>query len=681
MAETFRIGVDIGGTFTDVVAQDERGNIRFFKTPTTREDESIAVVQSVERLASEWGISPASISRFAHGTTVATNAVLERRGAKIGLITTRGFRDVLEIGRQMRHEMYRAILKSETPTFLAPGALRREVSERIAHDGSVLEVLSDEELLREAAALVDAGVEAIAICFLFSFANPQHEIRAGELIAKKYPDLSVVLSHEVDPQFREYERTVVTAFDAYVKPVINRYLGRLEAGLESKGVAAPLQVIQSRGGLMASSVARQRPVQLFLSGPAAGVIGAQRVGESAGVEDLITVDVGGTSSDIALIRKGEVLIRSEGYVDGYTVRVPMVDVNSIGSGGGSIAWLDAGNGLRVGPRSAGSKPGPACYGRGGDLPTVSDASVVLGYINPDNFAGGALTLKPELAREAIRKHVADRLGLSVEEAAIGIHRVANAQMAEGIRLVSVKQGVDPRNFALVPLGGGGGMHVAPLAEDLGMTRVLVPRYPGVLCAYGLLSAPIEHATSSAYGRELHTVTVEDVKEAFVDLDTKCDALMSGESIGDAPIERRYFADVCFVGQSYTLEVPIDFGGNDPLASLHEAFKEMHLRVYGHCAAGQVRLVNLRAVHRVMPPSLPLAKVATSGEDAGSTTRPIWLAGRAESVSARILQREAMPVGYSFEGPAIVEQADTTTLVLPNWKGHVDDAGNLLLHRQ
>ncbi|MBN3766176.1 hydantoinase/oxoprolinase family protein [Burkholderia sp. Ac-20365] len=682
MAETFRVGVDIGGTFTDVVAQDERGRIQFFKTPTTREDESIAVVEAIGQLAASYGIEPASVVRFAHGTTVATNAVLERRGARIGIVTTRGFRDVLEIGRQMRRDMYRAVLKPETPSFLASGEFRLEVGERIAHDGTVLEAMQDADLLEAVGKLVDAGVDAIAICFLFSFVNPAHELRARELIEQAWPDLSVALSHEVDPSFREYERTVVTAFDAYVKPVIDGYLRRLDDGLRREGVGAPLQVIQSRGGLMASTVARERPVRLFLSGPAAGVIGAQRVGDSAGIRNLITVDVGGTSSDIALISEGEALIRSEGYVDGYTVRVPMVDVNSIGSGGGSIAWIDAGGGLRVGPRSAGSQPGPACYGRGGTFPTVTDASVVLGYIDPAYFAGGALTLEPDRAREAIYTHIARPMGVSVEHAALGIHRVVNAQMAEGIRLVSVKQGVDPRGFSLLPLGGGGGMHVTSLAADLGMSRVLVPRYPGVLAAYGLLSAPVEHEASSAFGQDIDRTSIAAVNAALDVLDARCDALMASEAIGSEALQRRYFADVCFVGQSYTLEVSFDRAHGAPLEALVEAFYAQHHRVYGHCTAGRVRIVNLRSVHRVPAPRVPdTAYAPTRDGEPKTSTRPIVISPESGPVDARVLRRESLPVGFTFEGPAIVEQADTTTLVHPGWHGEVDAAGNLLLNRR
>ena len=673
------VAVDIGGTFTDVVCRDGEGRLRYFKVPTTRRDESIAVLDSVARIAAEWGIAPEAIERFAHGTTVATNAVLERRGAPMGLITTRGFRDVLEIGRQMRHRMYDVVLQPETPIFLAPGARRLEVSERVDAAGNVLVPLDEAEVERAAQALVDQGVEAIAICFLFSFANPAHERRARDIVATRFPHLFVAVSHEVDPAFREYERTVVTSFDAYVKPVIDRYLRRLEDGLGQARVGAPLQVMQSRGGLMVSQVARRRPVRLFLSGPAAGVIGAQLVGESSGISDLITVDVGGTSADIALISKGKPMVRAEGWVDGYPIRVPMVDVNSIGTGGGSIAWLDGAGGLRVGPRSAGSEPGPACYGRGGELPTVTDASVVLGYIDPSYFAGGSLRLDPALAERAIRKRVAEPLKMSLHEAALGIHRVLNAQMAEGIRMVSVRQGLDPRRFALLPLGGGGGMHATALARELAIGRIVVPRFPGVLSAAGLLAAPVEHEVSAAFGRPLEDLSMPEVRAALQALDRDAAALMAQESLREASVTHAYYADVCYIGQAYTIEVPFEAGDDGALARIYADFLEQHERIYGYSTRAPARIVNLRAVHRAGG-AVALDAPAVSGTPADPVKgeRRIRVAAERDFVAATVLDRASMAPGYTFRGPAIVEQPDTTTLVEPGWTGRVDEAGNILL---
>ncbi|MDP6343510.1 MAG: hydantoinase/oxoprolinase family protein, partial [Alphaproteobacteria bacterium] len=405
------IGVDIGGTFTDVVCRPPEGPPHILKLPTTRDDPGVAVLEAVRQLRAAGALADGEVARFVHGTTAATNAVLERRGATLGLLTTRGFRDVLEIGRQFRQALYSVKLTPETPVFLAPRAFRLEVTERVDAEGRVTEPLDEAEVVAAADELVEMGAEAIAIVFLFSFLNPDHERRAAALIRDRHPGLAISLSAEVDPAFREYERTAVTAFDAYIKPVVDGYLDRLEQGLRQAGVAAPLQIMQSRGGLSGTGVARERPVRMFLSGPAAGVMGARGIGAEMGEGDLISIDMGGTTCDIALVEGGEPTVRQEGAIDGFPVRVSMVDVNPIGAGGGSIAWIDGAGGLRIGPRSAGSEPGPACYGRGGAAATVTDASLLLGYLDPDNFADGAVPLRPELARQAIAETVAEPLGL------------------------------------------------------------------------------------------------------------------------------------------------------------------------------------------------------------------------------------------------------------------------------
>jgi N-methylhydantoinase A len=590
------IGVDIGGTFTDVVVRGCGAPTRIMKIPSTRNDPSMAVLEALEQMEADWGLPPQRVMRFVHGTTIATNAVLERKGSRVGLITTRGFRDVIEIGRQMRHQMYDLALDPETPTFLAPGRLRREIRERISATGEVLEALDEKEVAAAADELISAGAQAIAVIFLFSFLNDAHERRAREIIAARHPDIFVSLSAEVDPAFREYERTVVTAFDAYVKPVVDRYVADLDARLVAAAVPAPLQIMQSRGGISGSATARLRPVRLFLSGPAAGVIGARMVGEAAGARDLITVDIGGTSCDIALIENGTPALRSEGRIDGYPVRVSMVDVNSIGAGGGSVAWLDAAGGLRVGPHSAGSEPGPACYGLGGNEPTVTDASIVLGYLDPEHFAGGRLKLRPELSREALDRVVARPLNLSVEQAALGIHRIVNAQVAEGIRLVSIRQGHDPRRFTLLPLGGGGALHACALAEELGIERILIPRNPGVLSAAGLLAAPVEHEVSAALPRPVDDLDIVEVHRSLEHLDARCRALMAQENVLSGDITRRYFADVCYAGQSYHLAVPFEPDAAEPFAALTAAFYAAHERTYGFAPKTSIRLVNLRTVH-------------------------------------------------------------------------------------
>jgi N-methylhydantoinase A len=674
------IGVDIGGTFTDVVVRGPGAPTRIMKIPSTRNDPSMAVLEALEQIEADWGLPPQQVTRFVHGTTIATNAVLERKGSRVGLITTRGFRDVIEIGRQMRHQMYDLALDPETPTFLAPGRLRREIRERISATGEVLEALDEKEVAAAADELISAGAQAIAVIFLFSFLNDAHERRAREIIAARHPDIFVSLSAEVDPAFREYERTVVTAFDAYVKPLVDRYLADLDARLVAAAVPAPLQIMQSRGGISGSATARLRPVRLFLSGPAAGVIGARMVGEAAGARDLITVDIGGTSCDIALIENGAPALRSEGRIDGYPVRVSMVDVNSIGAGGGSIAWLDAAGGLRVGPHSAGSEPGPACYGLGGNEPTVTDASIVLGYLDPEHFAGGRLKLRPELSREALDRVVARPLNLSVEQAALGIHRIVNAQVAEGIRLVSIRQGHDPRRFTLLPLGGGGALHACALAEELGIERILIPRNPGVLSAAGLLAAPVEHEVSVALPRQVEELDIVEARRSLEHLDARCRSLMAQENVSAGDVKRRYFADVCYAGQSYHLAVPFEPDAADPFAALTAAFYAAHERTYGFAPKASVRLVNLRAVHSAAGAQEPPDLWTPADRSPLRRHAPILLPERPAPVDAAVYDRAALKAGGAFDGPAIIEQDDTTTLLTPGWRARVDALGNLVLAR-
>lgn len=669
------IGIDIGGTFTDIVCRRDDGAVRIAKLPTTRVDPSRAVLSALELARDAWGVPPSAISRFVHGTTVATNAVLERKGARIGLITTEGFRDVLEIGRQMRQQMYDLVLRPQTPVFLAPRRYRQEVRERLDAQGRVLIPLDEESVQRAVGELVAAGVQAIAVCLLFSFLDPTHEQRIRDLIGARWPALPVSLSSDVDPAFREYERTCATAFDAYLKPVVADYLANMERSLATAGTRVPLQVMQSRGGLMSSAIARQRPVRLFLSGPAAGVVGGIEAGRAAGFGDLITVDIGGTSCDIALVRDGAPLIRSEGLIDGYTVRVPMVDVTAIGAGGGSVAWLDGAGSLRVGPHSAGSEPGPACYGRGGDQPTVTDASVVLGYVEPARFAGGTMTLQPALAHEAIERVVARPLGMTVEDAALGMHRVLNAQMAEAIRLVSIGRGIDPRGFALVSLGGGGPMHGCALADELGIRTVIVPVHPGVLSAAGLLGAAVEHELATAFPRALADLRADELRPALRALDERCTALMRQEDVQDADI--RHFADVCYIGQSHHLEVPLD--SRDP-ERIYQSFLVAHERVYGHSTRVPAKIVNLRTVHRSHPGTVAMAATQRM-TPCPPTRRAIRVRAHGAPVSAGIWQRDALVDRQRVPGPAVIEQADTTTLVEPGWVARAMSSGILLLEKE
>lgn len=675
----FEIGVDIGGTFTDIVCYRGGEPLHLMKVSSTRSDPCEGVLNALGTIRERWDIEPRHISRFVHGTTVATNAVLERKGATVGLITTAGFRDVLEIGRQSRRALYSIILEPETPGFLVPGARRKEAVERVAATGEVLVPLDEVSVARAAGELVEQGVRSIAVSFLFSFLHPHHELRARDLILEAYPDVEVSLSCEVNPAFREYERTLVTVFDSYIKPAVRGYMARLEKGLADAGVSAPLEIMHSRGGTAVAALARERPVRLFLSGPTAGVIGASMVGRSIGSDDLITIDIGGTSSDIALVSNGKALIRPEGVIDGYTVRAPMIDVNSIGSGGGSIAWLDNLGGLRVGPQSAGSDPGPACYGRGGTDATVTDASLVLGYLNPDNFAGGSVKLDREKALTAIGEKIARPLGHSIEEAALGIHRVINAQMAEGIRLVSIRQGLDPRNFTLIPLGGAGPLHATALARELGMTRIGVPRRPGVLSAVGLLVAEIEHDASAAFPRFLDDTKLEEVRALLKELDRQCGSQMALEKVFAEQVTVRYFADICYVGQAHYLEIPLHIDEPDPLGRLYQEFLAAHDQIHGHSTNSPARIVNLRTVHRsggrrgVDDLDRPVqAGQSRKGE------RRVLFAGSDAPLSTAIYNRAALESESAITGPAILEQSDTTVLIEPGWRAHCVARGAVLI---
>lgn len=677
----FSIGIDIGGTFTDVVVKGSDGTMRLAKIPSTRADPSGAVKQMLDSLGAEWGIDASQVRHFVHGTTVATNAVLERKGARVGILATEGFTDVLEIGRQNRQQLYDLVIQPQTPVFLCSGAFRRGVVERIAPDGSVRTPLDMDSLDKSVAALVERGVESIAVCFLFSFVNPVHERQAAEFIRAKYPTVMVSLSSEVDPAFREYERTCVTAFDAYVKPVLDRYLSSMERALEAASIAAPLQIMQSRGGTCSSTIARQRPVRLFLSGPAAGVIGANDVGAAVSFDNLITVDIGGTSSDIAVIMNRNPLIRPDGYVDTYNIRVPMIDVNAVGAGGGSVAWIDGAGGLRVGPQSAGAEPGPACYARGGTEATVTDASVVLGLLNPSYFAGGTLELEPALAFAAIEKNIAKPLGLSVEDAALGIHRVANVQMAEGIRLVSVKRGIDPRGFALVPFGGAGSLHATALAEELGISTILIPLNPGVLSAAGLLAARIEHEAAATFTCDLENVDLRSLSAEYASLEAACAELMTLEKVLTDTLVTRYFADICYIGQAHYVEVPVSLSAPDVATRAYEDFCQLYEQHYGHHTKSPARMVNLRVVQQARRmKAAPQAQRTPAKSGASKGKRRMLTARTGGYVDATVYERDAVGMDLVLEGPVIIEQPDTTIVIEPGWQGAVAAQDVLILRR-
>ena len=676
-----QIGVDIGGTFTDIVALDARGRLTLAKVPSTPKDLLDGIAAATTTVLAHAGAKPADVERFIHGTTIATNAVLEQKGAVTAVLTTEGFEDVLELGRMKRSRMYDLAMDPEVPTFLAPRRRRVGIRERLDAKGRVLVALNEDDVRAAVARLRAQGVQAIAVCYLFSFVNPAHERRTREIIAEIAPEISVSLSSDVDPTFREYERLCVTGFDAYLGPVVKRYLAGLADTLRGLGVPGVPLIMRSRGGIVSAALAAQQPVTLFLSGPAGGVIGAAFAAERAGVRDFVSLDMGGTSNDVAVVHDGRPLLASEGAIGPYPVRTPMVDVNTIGAGGGSIAWIDAAGGLRVGPRSAGAEPGPACYGRGGDEATVTDASVVLGYLNPTRFAGGSMTLDVGAAERAVAA-VGRRLGVDAVSAAAGIHRVVNARMADQIRLVTIKRGYDPRQFVLVVLGGAGPVHGAALAAEMGMAEVLVPEAPGVLAAFGLLAAAIEHHHARTLQARTDAADLAAVNRCLAELDAAGQARMREEGVAAREVRVAYAADMRYVGQAYELEVPIAApvtAGSVP--DIVTAFHAVHERVYGYARVQQpVEFVNFRAVHTFPLPRPVVAAAARSGgslDAARLGSRPAYFG---EFVPTAVYERARLPLGVRVPGPAIVEQTDTTTVIPPGVVAIVDDAGNLRLRR-
>jgi N-methylhydantoinase A len=676
-----QIGVDIGGTFTDIVALDRVGRLVLTKVPSTPKDLLDGIGTAVTRVLTLADARPDEVERFIHGTTVATNAILEQKGAVTAILTTEGFEDVLELGRMKRSRMYDLAMDPEVPTFLAPRRRRLGIRERLDARGRVLVPLDEDAVRRAVPALRAQGVQAIAICYLFSFVNPAHERRTREIVAELAPEISVSLSSDVDPTFREYERLCVTAFDAYLGPVVKRYLAGLADTLDGLGVRSVPLIMRSRGGIVSAALAAQQPVTLFLSGPAGGVIGAGFAAERSGVRDFVSLDMGGTSNDVAVVRQGTPLLVSEGAIGPYPVRTPMVDLNTIGAGGGSIAWIDAAGGLRVGPRSAGADPGPACYGRGGDEATVTDASVVLGYLDPARFAGGTLTLDGAAAERAVAA-IGRRLGVDPVAAAAGIHRVVNARMADQIRLVTIKRGYDPRQFSLVVLGGAGPVHGAALAAEMGMADVLVPEAPGVLAAFGLLAAAIEHHHARTLHARTDVADLDAVHRCLDDLDATGQGRMRAEGVPEDQVRVAYSADMRYVGQAYELEVPIAVPvRRERMPEILGAFHAAHERVYGYARPQQpVEFVNFRVVHTYplpRPVVTPAARATGTLDDARLGERRAYFEA---FVPTPIYERARLPRGARLAGPAIVEQSDTTTVVPPGVTALVDDAGNLRLRR-
>ena len=661
----FRIGVDIGGTFTDgTLVDSSTGQVITSKVLTTPADPASGFISAVNKLLGvNNDVEPGEIEHVVHATTVATNAIIEGKTAKTAFVTTQGFRDMLEIARQIRPSLYD--LQFEKPAPLVPRQLCFEIPERLDAKGNVVTPLDEKALAKIVDQIAETGVEAIAICLLHSYRNPDHEQKVGKAIKAIIPDVKLSLSSEIVPEFREYLRASTTVINSAVTPIVSTYLASILEKLHSANINSELLVMQSNGGVYPARSASESPVFMVESGPAAGAVAAASLGSALGYPNVISFDMGGTTAKASLIRNGQPNITKDysvggaaqsgdgafGGASGYPIRTPVVDLVEIGAGGGSIAWVDSGGALRVGPQSAGADPGPVCYGLGGKEPTITDANLILGRLDPSYFADGEISLDTEAAKKAIHKHCAEPLGLSIEAAAHGIIEIANTAMVNALRLVSVQRGHDPRDFILMGFGGAGPAHVVRLAEQAGIPQVLIPAEPG---------------TTSALGRLAHSSA----------------ASASGEPIFERAIEMRYW------GQSFELSVPVPDRktiNDDWMSDLIESFHESHDSAYGFRADDEpVELVNLRltTIGKIARPQLrkldiinPDIKVAIKGE------RPVYFATESSQggvISTTVYNRQKLPPRSTFNGPAIVEEPDCTTVIQPSWSVTVDDFGNLLV---
>ncbi len=678
-----RVGVDAGGTFTDVCLMNDAGDLTLFKLPSTPLDPSDAIASGVGGVIAAAGAAPTDVTYLGHGTTVATNALLEGRGAATGVITTRGFRDLLELGRQRRPDLYD--LQTEKAPPLVRRALRLEVPERILADGAVRDPL-DLEATREAVrTLKTAGVAAIAVCFLYSYLRPEHEDAVATIVAEEFPDAYLSLSHDVLAEFREYERLSTTVVNSTLGPVMSRYINRLRERMTDVGIGVTPFITQSNGGIISLEAAATTPVRTVLSGPAAGVVGAAVVTGSAGYDDLITFDMGGTSTDVALVEGGRCSVKQEQAVAGYPIRTPMLDITTVGAGGGSIAWIDSGGHLKVGPRSAGADPGPACYGRGGTQATVTDANVTLGILNRDSLLGGKMPIDAVAADAAVGQ-VAAELGLAGEEVAQGILAIVTANMARAIRVISVERGYDPRDYALVAFGGAGPLHAARLARELEMPRVVVPAVPGLLCALGLLVADLRTDFSRTRILALTSEAVPEINASLGELSVAAEHWFDQEKIAPARRRMRRLADLRYIGQNYELsiELPEHDLGTDDLETVLTEFHAAHDQAYGYAAPDEpVQAVTLRleATGIVPTPALRRPQAEAVDAEASATSRRAWLPEAGGWSEVPVFDRWRLPVGSRTDGPAVIEQMDATTLVLPGQQAEVDRHGNLIIRER
>lgn len=680
MKSSYRVGVDTGGTFTDLCLFDDvNGKVSVAKVSSTPSDPSKAVINGIKKLMAKASLLPQEISFFLHGTTVATNALLEGKGAQTSLITTEGFEDVLLIGRQNRPKLYDFWAKRPRP--IVPRNQCYGAPERILYTGEVSRSLDEQKIKKIVEEIKGKGIKSIAVCLIHSYANPVHEQRIKAIIQDAYPDAFVTVSSDILPEYREYERMSTVCINAYVMPKVNSYIKDLETQLHEMGVASELYIMQSNGGVITAKMARESSARTVLSGPAGGALAGVYLSKSLKCPNVITIDIGGTSSDICLIKDGRANLTTESDIEGYPIKLPMIDINTIGAGGGSIAWIDKGGALRVGPQSAGADPGPVCYGLGGNKPTVTDANVVLGRINPSFLLGGEMPVYLEKAKQIIEDRIARPLGIDLIEAAEGIITVVNANMIRGIRRVSVEKGYDPRDFALIPFGGAGPLHGVELAKALNMNRVIVPLYPGIASAFGMLSADVRHDYVQTKICVSENLKLQEIQVIYDEMESYATRQLEIEGFKGPTLQLSRFVDMRYLGQSYELSLPFPSGTISPemISCLSNEFHLSHERAYGYARIGEkVEFVNLRLVALG---KLPRSEIAGDWPSEGAPAIPsghrqVLFDG--QQFKTPIYKREHLLQGQSLFGPVIIEQLDSTTVVPPGYRVSVEHGGNIII---
>lgn len=693
---SYKIGIDIGGTFTDGLVLDEsNSSVSTVKVMSTPSDPSIAFLNALDRLIDKYHVDPREIGLFVHGTTVATNSIIEGKTAKTAFITTSGFRDILQIAFQIRSKVYDIFVDKPTP--LIPRRFCFEVRERLDYKGNVLESLNEDDVYKVVEALKQNEIESVAICLLHSYANDTHEKAVARIVNQHLPDVSVTISSEICNKYGEYTRGSTAVINASIIPVVKRYLDNIKGGLQKRGVAVDFHLMQSNGGIVSSKVVRNKPATIVESGPAAGVIAAQYIGELSQLKEILLLDIGGTTAKVGMILNGQPIITHELEVgavafsrstakraSGYPLRTPSIDLVEIGAGGGSIAWVDSGGILRSGPQSAGASPGPACYPNGGGLPTLTDANVVLGRLNPDYFLGGEIKLDKERATDSIKKHCAERLGRSVIETALGIVAVAVSNMVQALRFVTVERGYDPRDFCLVAIGGAGPLHANLIAKELGISQIIVPKNPGIATALGLLVTDIKHEVLVPVA-SMEDLTIQAVESLVLELVNKARNVLREQNVGDSSITTQSAAGLRYSRQSYQLKIEFDMNElkKEGFYYLNELFHKEHERAYGFALRDEevkideLYVTGLGKIRKHTPQVIPKASGPLQ-EISVKEVRQVFIDEEATLSRCVIHDRNHLKSGNIINGPAIVEEIDSTTLLLPHYEASVDLYGNLVI---